>query len=1074
MLAAIVRFSVRHAGLVLGLAVALTGFGLLRMTGASLDVFPEFAPAQVVIQIEAPGLHAAAIEAQVTRPVEQAIGGLAGLTSLRSQSIPGLSVVTALFDESSDLHRDRQGVAERLAQAASSLPAGVVPNITPLTSSASTVLGIGLTSTTLDGVALRSLVEASLRPHLMAVPGIADVNVFGGALRQWQVQVDAQRLAQAGLSLTDLAAALRSATGVRAAGFIESDNQRIALTMEPPGAALGTPASAVIDTLNLTVVSHANAQHGGQAVLLRDVATVAEGGAPAFNAAQIDGQPGVFLLVQGQLGANTRDTTRALDAAIAHIRPVLERAGAKVHLDLFRPASFIETAVGNVRSDVLIGATLVIAVLFLFLFNLRTAVVSAVAIPLSLIAAVLTLQQFGIGLNIMVIGGLAIALGEVVDDAIIDCENIFRRLRENRALAAPRSAAQVVFDASMEVRSSVVYATFIVALVFTPLLTLDGVAGKLFAPLGLAYIAAIIASLVVALTVTPAMSLLLLRHAALPAADPPLVAWMKPRYRRLLLAIERRSTAVLSAAALCMAAGIGVLPLLGGEFIPPLKEGHYIVHVSAVPGTSLAESLRVGKQVSDTLLAIPGVKSVAQWVGRSQNGADTFGPHYSEMEVEVGQVSGAEQRRILQDIRRALSGDDGDDDRSDEQALGSTPFPGLVFGVNTFLTERIGETVSGYPADVVVNLYGPDLDALDRDGKAVAAMLSQLPGATDVQLQAPPGAPELSVRLRPEQLALHAMNAGEVMDAVQIAFDGLVVGQHAGAVKPTPVALVLAPSGRRDVSQVEHLPLRTPGGRLIELRDVADVALVEGRYKVLREGGQRVQTVIANLKRGHDPEDFVAQLRTRLAAHASGQDGQGGQDGSGFAAGNHAEVTGAAEAQAQARNDLLVASALATLGVGSLLLLAFGSLRHTLLTAVNLPFALIGGVVAVLATGGWLSLGSVVGFVTLFGITLRNSIMLVSHYQHLVQVEGQPWNLETALRGAEERLPSILMTALVTALGLLPLALGSAEPGREIEGPMAIIIVGGLISSTVLNLLVLPTVMLRHGRFGPAAPPSAG
>ncbi len=316
------------------------------------------------------------------------------------------------------------------------------------------------------------------------------------------------------------------------------------------------------------------------------------------------------------------------------------------------------------------------------------------------------------------------------------------------------------------------------------------------------------------------------------------------------------------------------------------------------------------------------------------------------------------------------------------------------------------------------------------------------------------------------------MNAGEVMDAVQIAFDGLVVGQYAGAVTPTPVALVLAPTARRDVSQVERLPLRTPSGRLIELRDVADVALVEGRYKVLREAGQRVQTVIANLQRGHDPEAFVAQLRLRLAQHASGQHGIGQPTGSGFAPGNHAEVTGAAEAQAEARSDLLVASALATLGVGSLLLLAFGSLRHTLLTGINLPFALIGGVVAVLATGGWLSLGSVVGFVTLFGITLRNSIMLVSHYQHLVEVDGRSWNLETALLGAEERLPSILMTALVTGLGLLPLALGSAEPGREIEGPMAVIIVGGLISSTVLNLLVLPTVMLRHGRFGTRARPS--
>ncbi|MBX9715692.1 MAG: efflux RND transporter permease subunit, partial [Burkholderiaceae bacterium] len=450
--------------------------------------------------------------------------------------------------------------------------------------------------------------------------------------------------------------------------------------------------------------------------------------------------------------------------------------------------------------------------------------------------------------------------------------------------------------------------------------------------------------------------------------------------------------------------------------------------------------------------------------GRSQNGADTFGPHYSELEIEIGQVSGAEQRRILQDIRRTLAGDDGDDDRADEVALHNTPFPGLVFGVNTFLTERIGETVSGYPADIVVNLYGPDLDALDRDGRTIVDMLMRLPGAVDVQLQAPPGSPQLSVRLRPEQLALHGMKAGDVMDSVQIAFDGLVVGQQISAVTPTSVALVLAPSARRDSTQVARLPLHTPAGQLIELRDVADVQLVDGRYKILREGGLRVQTVVANIQPGHDIEGFVARIRAKLAEQVAGL-GIGG----GFALGNHAEVTGAAEAQARARSDLLLTSTLAALGVTSLLLLAFGSVRHTVLTSINLPFSLVGGLIAVLLTGGWLSLGSVVGFVTLFGITLRNSIMLVSHYQHLVNIEGLPWHLETALVGAEERLPSILMTALVTGLGLLPLALGSAEPGREIEGPMAIIIVGGLITSTTLNLLLLPTVLLRFGRFKPAS-----
>lgn len=619
----------------------------------------------------------------------------------------------------------------------------------------------------------------------------------------------------------------------------------------------------------------------------------------------------------------------------------------------------------------------------------------------------------------------------------------------------------VVVDASLEVRSSVVYATFIVALVFTPLLALSGVAGKLFAPLGLAYIAAILASLVVSLTVTPAMSLWLLGRARLPVGDPPLVAWLKPRYLRALHAIERHSAGVLAGVALVMAAGLGVLPLLEGEFIPPLKEGHYIVHMTALPGTSMPESLRLGREVSQALLAIPGVKSVAQWVGRSQNGADTFGPHYSELEVEIGQLPGAEQQRILAAIRRTLAGDDGDGDHRDEMAAGGgTGFIGLHFAVNTFLTERIGETVAGVAADVSINLHGPDLDALDRDSQGIARLLSTMRGATDVQVLAPPGAPELNIRLRPDRLALHGLTAGAVMDAVQIAHDGLVVGQTYDAAAATPVVLVLPPDARQDPLQVGELALRTPLGGIVALHEVADLTVVQGRYKVLREGGRRVQTVTANLGRGVDAERFVADLRTRLAALK-------------LSPGNDVTITGAAEASARARRDLLTHAALATVGVAALLVLAFGSWRHVLLTAVNLPFALIGGVVAVVATGGWLSLGSVVGFVTLFGITLRNSIMLVSHYQHLVQAEGLPWNEQTAVAGALDRLPSILMTALVTGLGLMPLALGSAEPGREIEGPMATIIVGGLVSSTLLNLLVLPTVLLRHGRFGsPPTPPT--
>lgn len=1044
MIAALVRASVRRPGLVVALALALLAWAVARLPAAKLDVFPEFAPTQVVIQTEAPGLGAAAVEAQVSQPIEQSISGLVGLQSLRSQSIPGLSVVTLIFDEGSDLHRNRQQVAERLAQA-SSLPAGVVPHITPLTSSASTVLGVGLTSETLDGIALRSLVEGVLRPQLLAVEGVADVNVFGGQLPQWQVQVDPTALARLGLGLDQLAEALRATGGARPAGFVETANQRLPISLSIRVDSAEALEAAVI------------AQRAGQPVLLGEVAQVRRAGAPAYNGALINARPGVLLMIQGQLGANTGQVTDRLDQALDGIEPALRSHGATLHRDLFRPARFIETAVGNVQRDLLIGSVLVVAVLFLFLFNLRTALVSVVAIPLSLMAAVVVLTGLGQSLNIMVLGGLAIALGEVVDDAIIDSENIFRRLREHHAAPDGRPAWQVVFEASMEVRASVVYATFIVALVFMPLLAMSGVAGKLFAPLGLAYIAAILASLGVALTVTPALSLLLLGGRPLPAADPPLVAWMKPRYGRLLRAVEARSGLVLGATGAVMVLALAVLPLLAGQFIPPLKEGHYIVHASAVPGTSLQESLRLGEQVSRALMAVEGVESVAQWVGRARDGADTFGPHYSEIQVEVGQKSGPEQARIVADLRRTLAGDDGDGDRRDEDAAGSAGFPGLQFGLNTFLTERIGETVAGHPADVVVNLYGPSLDALDRDSQAVLAVLADQRGVRDVQALAPPGAPELAVRLRPEALARHGLSAGEVMAAVQIAYDGLAVGQVFGqdrlGGRPTPLVLTLPPERRNEVGEVASLPLRAANGHLLALADVADVELVQGRYKILREGGRRVQTVVANIDPRRDPERFVDRLRADLARRVE------------LAPGHHVEVTGKALAQRAAREELVGAALLAGLGVAALLHLAFGSLRHLALTFVNLPFALVGGLLAVLAGGGWLSLGSVVGFVTLFGITLRNSIMLVSHCQHLVEVEGAPWTLDTALRGAQERLPSILMTALVTGLGLAPLALGSAEPGREIEGPMATIIVGGLISSTLLNLLILPTVLLRFGRF---------
>jgi CzcA family heavy metal efflux pump len=1037
MMSALVRFSIRFSGVIIGLATLVVLYGFYSLTRSNLDVFPEFAPTQIVIQTESPGLSAELVESLVTQRIETSIAGTVGIASMRSQSIPGLSIVTIIFDEKTDVYRNRQVIAERLSTLNNKLPQGITPNITPLTSSASTVLGFGVTSKSRSLTELRTLVDWTIVPHLMAIPGVADVNVFGGKVRQLQVQVEPEKMIKYGISLLQVEEAVKKATGVRGNGFIENKNQRIVINTEGQAT---TP-----DKLAMVTLLHKN----GQTIRLGDIGKVVEGSVPSISAAAINEETGVYLSVQGQLGANTHGVTLAIEKALQELKPTLQAEDVTLHEGLFRPANFIEVAIQGVRTDILIGSVLVITVLFLFLFNVRTAFISATAIPLSLLTAIVVMSYYNIGLNIMVLGGLAIALGEVVDDAIIDTENIFRRLRENRMLAEPLPTYRVVFNASMEVRSSVVYATIIVALVFMPLLTLGGVAGKLFAPLGIAYIAAIMASLLVALTLTPALCYLLLGNAKLEAEDPPMIRIIKKWYVSMLLKIEAHYKYILAISFMLMAIGLGILPLFKNQFIPALHEGHYIMHMTAVPGTSEQESLRIGKKVSAAIRSIDGVKSVTQWVGRAPNGADTFGTHYSEFEIEIGAISGTEQRRILDEIREKLGGESTDDDGDGKAEAG---FVGINFAINTFLTERIEETISGYAASTVINIYGQDLDALDRDANAIASILNSIPGAADVMVQSPPGTPQLVMRLRPDKMSRLGLHPTDVLDNIRAAYEGVPVTQVYEGNRVIGVSVLLAQEARDDIQEAGNLPLFNADGKLIRLRDVADIVQENGRSKILHAGAKRIQTVTANVVE-RDIGSFTDELKARLKTDLT------------LSQGAYLEFTGAAEANAKSREALILQSLLAGVTVFLMLYIAFGRLRNLLLTFANLPFALIGGVLAVMFTGGWISLGSLVGFVTLFGITLRNSIMMISHYQHLIDEENCVWGLDTCIRGASERLPSILMTALVTALGLLPLAAASGQPGREIEGPMATIIVGGLVTSTILNLLILPTIMLHFGRF---------
>lgn len=1026
-MSSLIKFSIKYAGVIIGLALIVVVYGIVQIKNSPLNVFPEFSPTQVVIQTESPGFSSDLVEKLVTRPIEVMVSGTIGIKQIRSQSIPGLSVVTVVFNEDTDIYRNRQSITEKLSTLTNILPTNIIPKITPLTSSASSVLGIGLTSDSANEIELRTFADNVIIPHLMSVEGVADVNRFGGKVRQYQIKTIPKKLLENDLSLQDIFTAAQKSSAVRGGGFIQNENQRIIINTE----------GQTLTIQELEQTSLINQQ--GKLLRLKDVAIIEDGFVPSISSASINGQIGVYLSIQGQLGSDTYELTKNLDKAIKSLLPIAEKEEITIHPELFKPANFIDASIKGLRVDIIIGAILVIGILYLFLFNFRTAFISAIAIPLSLLSAIGVMSHMNLGLNVMVLSGLAIALGEVVDDAIIDVENIFRRLRENKTLKNKKPLYQVVFESSMEVRKSVVYATLIIVIVFLPLLSLTGVAGKLFGPLGIAYILSILASLVVALTVTPAMSFMLLgQNENLNTEDSLVIKSLKRNYRKLLLGIESHSKVVLIISLFVIAFGLSFIPLFKTHFIPPLNEGHYIMHMTAYPGTSEDESLRIGNLVSEQLLEIDGVKSIAQWVGRSPLGADTFGTHYSEFEIELSKKSGDDQRRILKSIQDIVY------DKNNG-------FVGVNFAINTFLTERIEETISGYNAAVVVNLYGKNLDTLDQDAIKVAQMLESLPGSKDIMLQSPPGNPQVNIKLLPEQLTNYGISRADALDVIRAAYENLPVAQIYERMIPVDIAVTIDSEFKDDLEDIKKLPLSSSSGQIVELGDIAQISQVSGRSKILHQGGKRVQTITSNIN-NYDLNDYVNNVRKGLEQLQLGS-------------GNYFEITGEAQENAKSREDLIAQSTIAIAGVLLMLYIAFGTLKNLSLTLLNLPFALIGGVIAASLHGGWISIGSLVGFVTLFGITLRNSIMLISHYQHLVDYEGHRWNLETCILGASERLPSILMTALVAGLALLPIAIGSGEPGKEIEGPMAMIIIGGLFTSTILNLLILPTVLLNYGDF---------
>jgi CzcA family heavy metal efflux pump len=1032
MLQALVHFSLKYRRVVVALACVLLGYGIYVASNAKLDVFPNFVQPQVVIQTECPGLAPEQVELLVTLPIESTANGLGDMESLRSESIEGLSIITAVFKEGTDVFRARQMLAEQLAEIASELPSSVKPpRMTPLTSSTMDLLKIGLVSDKLTPMELRTFADWTLKPRLLSVAGVAKCSVFGGEVRQLQIKVLPDRLMAYDLALSDVLAAARVSTGVMGAGFIENRNQRI--TLQTEGQALTS------EVLGEVVVAHTN----GLSVRLKDVARVVEGAEPKFGDTVVMGRWGVLMTMSSQYGANTMEVTRRLEAALGELKPVFDQEGIKLYDRLHRPATFIETALRNMKHSLALGGILVAVVLFLLLGSVRTAFISLTAIPLSLLTAVIVMEKCGITINTITLGGLAIALGEVVDDSIIDVENIFRRLRENKTLAQPRPVFNVVLDASLEVRRAVVFATFTVALIFMPVLTLTGLQGSFFAPLALSYILAILASLLVALTITPALAYALFDKGARSHADPLIQRCLKAGYRRVLGFIARWPRAAIAVVAVICIAALTRLPTNTGNLLPDFREGHLVLQVFAAPGTSLPSMLELGTAISHELLANTNIATVEQQVGRAELGEDPWGPHRSEFHVELRPMHGEEEAKMADEVRDILK-----------------KFPGIVsFEVVTFLGDRIGETIAGETQPVVVSVFGLDLDLMDAKAREVAGVLKGVRGSADVQVKAPPGAPRMAVRLRPDRLTQFGFRPVEVLEAIRTSYQGSVVAQTHRGNQVADVAVILDEKSRQDPETIGALLLRSPQGTILPLRELAEVYPSSGRFSILHEGARRRQTVTCSTS-GRDVTSFVAEAKQQVKAKVS------------FPGGVYAVFSGAAEAKEKAQRELLLHSAIAAVGILLLLSIVFHNGRNMLLVLANVPFALVGGILAVWLTTaggaageGGITIGSLVGFVTLFGITTRNSIMMISHFEHLVNVEGMTWGPEAVMRGAAERLMPILMTATVTGLGLLPLALGSGEAGREIEGPMAIVILGGLVTSTTLNLLVLPTLALRYGKF---------
>ena len=1024
----IVGSSIKYRFLVVGFATALVFVGVGEVSKMPVDVFPEFSPPKVEIQTPALGLNPTEVESLITVPLEHALQGIPGLDVIRSGSAEQVSAIVLLFERGTDLIKARQLVSERITTVAPTLPSWSKPPmiIQPL-SSTSRVMKIGVSSDKHSMVELSMIANWKIRQRLLRVPGVANAPIWGERKQMLFVNADPERMLAESVSLQQLmtvtadsldAGLLRYSNGavIGSGGFVDTPNQRLPIRHK----------QTIVDPEHMgSVVLE---ERGGRTLRISDVADVEVGHQPLIGDAVINGGPGLMLIVEKLPWANTLEVTRGVDEALAALEPGLD--GVEIDATIFRPANFIESAIDNLGKALLIGCLLMILMLGAFLWSWRVALISVVAIPLSLVASAMVLHWRGTTINTMVLAGFAIALGDIVDDAIIDIENVVRRLRLDRAEGKQTSKARIILDASLEVRGAIVYATLIEVLAVTPVFFLSGLSGAFFRPLAISYALALLVSMVVALTVTPALAYIMLRRAPLQAGEPPLTRFLQRGYERMVSRIVTSPRPAMAAMAIIVFAGVAVVPGLGQNLLPEFKERDFLMHWLTKPGTSLPEEVRITTASAKELSEIPGVRNFGAHIGQALHSDEPYGVYFGENWISVDPK--ADYDKTLAAVQETVDG-----------------YPGLYRDVQTYLKERIREVLTGSSQAIVLRIFGQDLEVLRAKAKEVEHALSGVEGVIDLHMELQTEIPQVDVEVNLEKAQQYGIKPGDVRRAAATLMASEEVSDLWNS-RVYDVRVWSTPETRHNLSSIKTLPIDIPGGGHVALAELADVRIAPANNIVKRENSARRIDVSANVK-GRDLGSVVRDVE----AAVKNVD---------FPLEYRAELLGEYSERKAASRKVQTLAVVAAIGILLLLQASFNSWRLALLSFSLLPMAAVGGALAARMGGGILSLGSLVGFLTVLGIVARNNIMLISHYQHLERHEGVVFGPALVLRGARERLAPILMTVATTGLALVPLLIGGGEPGKEIEHPMAMVIMGGLIASTLLNLFVVPSLYLRFGK----------